>query len=383
MKLRNIFNFFTKKTTYQALGSDESFSYNEDLYKHLLTRASIDVIARNVAKLNVKHIVETDGSKKTINSNIEYLLKFRPNTYMNSYSFKHKIISELLLNNNSFIYVERDIDDNAIALIPLSKGFYELQQINNDFYLKFNSAQGEIVKHISNFIHLKNFFTTKDFMGDDNMPLRTGVNMYQEMKEVNLKGAKLASSLRGVLKTTGAKFPADMEKQKADFIQSFTGSSGFGALDGTLDFEELKLNPLLINTLHLKNMEDEIFSNFGVNWDILLSKYDENTWNAFYENVIVPIAIQLSQEFTYLLFKPSELKYGNQIIFEANKIEYASNDTKIKMVEKLNNAFTINEMRDWWNKEAIKDGDVRMQDLNHISSDIANEYQMAKMFGND
>jgi hypothetical protein len=41
----------------------------------------------------------------------------------------------------------------------------------------------------------------------------------------------------------------------------------------------------------------------------------------------------------------------------------------------MNNYLTINEVRKIFNLDPLEDGDVRLQDLNHISSDIADDYQ--------
>ena len=53
-------------------------------------------------------------------------------------------------------------------------------------------------------------------------------------------------------------------------------------------------------------------------------------------------------------------------------------NTKISLVEKANNLMTIDELREVFNLEPLPDGkgQVIMQDLNHIDSDIANNYQV-------
>ena len=49
---------------------------------------------------------------------------------------------------------------------------------------------------------------------------------------------------------------------------------------------------------------------------------------SFYENVIEPIAIQLSYEFTFKLLTPREIGYGNRIDFVANLLQYATLQTR-------------------------------------------------------
>ena len=84
-------------------------------------------------------------------------------------------------------------------------------------------------------------------------------------------------------------------------------------------------------------------------------------------------------EFSNKLFTPTEKSFGNEIVFEANRLQYASNTTKIELIKNANNIMTINELREIFNLPPVADGEKILQDLNHIDSNIANEYQT----GND
>ena len=95
----------------------------------------------------------------------------------------------------------------------------------------------------------------------------------------------------------------------------------------------------------------------------------------FYESVLEPISIQLALEMTYKILTPGQRGFGNKIVFEAQRLQYASNKTKIEIASKLNNYFTKNEIREIFNLAPVEDGDIFLQDLNHVSSDIADDYQ--------
>ena len=53
-------------------------------------------------------------------------------------------------------------------------------------------------------------------------------------------------------------------------------------------------------------IEESVFSYFGINKDILQNKFNEDTWNAFYEGEVETFAIQLSQAITNMLFTPKK-----------------------------------------------------------------------------
>ena len=111
-----------------------------------------------------------------------------------------------------------------------------------------------------------------------------------------------------------------------------------------------------------------------------MSKYTENEWNAFYESVIEPIAVQLSLEFTSKIFTDRERGFGNEIIFTANRLQYASATTKIALLRDLMpyGLLTINEGREVFNLPPVEDGDKRVQTLNVVDADKANKYQLGE-----
>ena len=91
----------------------------------------------------------------------------------------------------------------------------------------------------------------------------------------------------------------------------------------------------------------------------------------------------MSLEFTNKIFTPTEKYFGNEIVFESNRLQYVSNNTKINLLRYANNIMTINELREIFNLAPRDDGDKIMQDLNHIDSDIANDYQSGDDNQND
>jgi hypothetical protein len=128
-----------------------------------------------------------------------------------------------------------------------------------------------------------------------------------------------------------------------------------------------------------------VFNYFGVNDKIVQNSYDEDGWNAFYSSVIEPIAIQLSDAFTQMVFSAKERAFDNKIVFSANRLTFASNTTKTNMARDLIplGLFTINEMRDIMELEPVEGGDVRYTTLNIINADIADEYQLDRRKGDE
>ena len=97
----------------------------------------------------------------------------------------------------------------------------------------------------------------------------------------------------------------------------------------------------------------------GTDMDILQNKFDENTWNAYYEGKIEPFAIQLSLVMTNMSFTERERACGNAIFFSANRLQYASNATKLSVSTQLFDRALLNRngVMDIWNMAHVEDGE--------------------------
>lgn len=356
-------------------------NYDKDLYNTTQIRVCIDAIARNAGKLSPKHIRSTTREYKQLNNNIARLLSEQPNEVDNAYSFYYKIVSQLYLTNNSFVYIARDVDGVPVGLYPINPKECKLLEYKGNVYIKFTFGRGKsyIASLKDDVIHLKRFYCENDIFGGSNDTLVRTMSIKHIMREGLINAIKTTSSIRGILKTTKAMLkPEDIKATRDQFVEDFVegnNGSGIGGIDATTDFIPVNLSPVTASSEQIEEIDNEILNYFGLSKEILQSDYDEDKWNAFYQSVLEPLAVQMGLEFTIKLFTLTERYHGNKIVFEANRLEYASNKTKIDIARYLNNYMTINEIRKIFNLEPMEDGDVRLQDLNHISSDIVDDYQ--------
>ena len=82
----------------------------------------------------------------------------------------------------------------------------------------------------------------------------------------------------------------------------------------------------------MEQIKSNVFDYFGCNEAIIQNTYNEDQWNAYYEGCIEPIAIQLSQVMTCMIFTNKEIAAGNQVIFTSDWLQYASNKTKKEVI---------------------------------------------------
>lgn len=357
-------------------------NYDGQIYDNPTVRACIDTIARNAAKLNPKHIRSTDKNYKILNEDIYRIIAEQPNEIMNAYDFYYKIFSELYLNNNVFVYIMRDENLKVIGLYPILFNQADFVEYQNQIYVKFRFGTGKIrTVAYNDLIHLRRFFCKNDILGGSNLPVVSALSFQHILKEGIINAIKITMSIKGYLKSTKSMLsPKDAKKLRDNFIKDFVSddnSSGIGALDATTDFKEVNLDPTVASDAQMTDNKNEILDYFNLNENIIQSKYSEDEWNAFYESVLEPLGIQVGMEFTNKIFTYGERYHGNKIIFEANRLQYASNKTKIEVARYLNNYLYIDEIREILNLAPLPNGEGQklMQDLNHINSNIADTYQ--------
>ena len=364
-------------------------TYKGDFHNDPDVRACIDAIARNGAKMHPTHIrnymkQNEDGTyspkMENVKGNLYKILAKQPNEIQNAYKFYYQVLTELELNNNAIVYIRRNSDLKVEGLYPIefsTATFYEYQ---GKLWIKFKFGRSkERFVPYDSCIHLTRFTSKDGMFGGSNLPLTKVLSIKHILDEGMINAIKTTQSIKGVLKSTKAMLkPEDVKKMRDQFVQDFIDKgdkSGIGGLDATTEFTPVKIEPTTASDSQAKHIDDKVLNYFGVSETIIQSKYSEDEWNAFYESVLEPIMLQMSLEFSNKLFTPTEKGFGNEIIFESNRLQYASNKTKIELLRYANNIMTVNELREVFNLSPREDGDVIMQDLNHIDSSIANEYQ--------
>ena len=116
-------------------------SFGHNAYASDVVRAAIHSIASNAAKLKPKHVRRVEGQVSYVNSNVERLLQVRPNEFMNSYDFLYKVITQLYMKNNAFIFMMTD-GLNVTGFYPVNASAVELLETpSGEEYAKFQCRQ--------------------------------------------------------------------------------------------------------------------------------------------------------------------------------------------------------------------------------------------------
>lgn len=380
----------TIQPQYKMLNSYEAqfTTLSGDTYDSKCARQCIDRIATHAAKLLPKHI---KGSiSNNIKGDINYLLSVQPNPLMDTYNFIYKTVSILENDNNAFVFIARDETDFITGFYPvLAQNYFLFEDAAGNLFLKFKFINGqEYFLLYTDLIHLRKFYNKHDIFGTNNKVLQTDLETAHTANEGISNAIKTTANLKGILKYNAVLKQKDIEESKNAFVRDFLNlenESGIAAMDSKAEFQKINMEPITLDSEQLKQVNYNIFDYYGISESIIRNDYTFEQWNAFYEGVIEPLAMQLSNVFTIKIFNKESIKRGNKIVFTANRLQYASLTDKTNLLKVVIPAGVIktDEIREVLDFAPLggEEGERIVQSLNNIDKEIANEYQGGKNNG--
>ena len=346
-----------KQARWKELGAyTAQFSpFGTDMYKSDLIRDCLRPLAEHTSKANAV----------CTNKTIEKILNVSPNLYMNGKDFLYKTRTILELKNTAFIYIERDDKAQVRGFYPVPYISYEGIDYAGRLYIKFTfagDAARELVLPWADLAVLRKDYNKSDIGGDDNSPIISTLELDNTAKQGIGNAVKSTANLRGILKSTKAMLKReDIQRMKEEFVNDYmnlNNEGGIASLDATQDFTPITMSPTVTNAATLKEFRENVFRYFGVNDAIIMSNYTEEQMEAFYTARIEPFLVAISTELTRKIFTERELGFGNNVVYASNRMNYASNNTKLSMIQLVDRGImSPNELRAIFNLPPYDGGD--------------------------
>lgn len=328
-----------RTSTYLQMLNNYNPTFNTtstDLYENKVARLCIDRIATHCAKMIPKHIKGSLNNE--VNLSINQLLQHRPNPLMNTYDFIYKIISNLYTESNAFVYIQKQ-DGLIKAFYPILATSYQLfQNPKGEIYLQFVFINGQTyyIPYLD-LIHLRLFYNKHDIFGTDSKVLHTDLQTTLTASEGIANAIRTSNNLKGILKFTNTMLKEkDIKASKDAFVRDYLNlenTSGIASLDAKAEFQEVNIKPITLDKAQLEQVNYNVYDYFGISEKIVRNDFTDDQWNAFYEGVIEPRAMQLGYEFTNKIFSDLAIREGNKIVFTTNRLQYQSLDKKKKILE--------------------------------------------------
>ena len=333
-------------------------TYEGGVYEMELTRAAIHAIATQCSKLKpeIRGTAYKELGKK---------LQFKPNTFMDTTKFLYRLATILCVQNTAFIVPIMDETGEYITgYYPILPSMCEVVEYQGEPWLRYTFSTGQKAAIEFSRVGIMTQFQYKnDIFGENNAALYPTMQLMHTQNQGIIEGVKNSANIRFLAKLTGLFKPSDIAAERKRFTEenlSAENNSGVLIFDNKYaDVKQIVSRPFIVDSSQVEHIKNNVFSYFGVNEKILQNSFTEDEWNAFYEGKIEPFAIQLSLVMTNMTFTEREIAFGNQILFTANRLQYASNKSKLDIVVQLfdRGMLTRNEGREIFNMSPLPDGD--------------------------
>lgn len=342
-------------------------TYEGGLYEMELTRAAIHSFATHVSKLKP----EVNGSQI-----LQLNLQNMPNNLMDTKKYLYRLATGYMVDNTVFIAPIEDKKGNTIGFYPCILEKSELIKVNNTTYLRYTmNDQNKFAIELDRVGILNQMQYRDELFGESNNVMKPTMELIHTNNEGIKEGVKNSAAIRFLAKLANSYKADDITAERERFIkENLSTKNNGGVMLFDQKYEEIKQitsNPYTVDPKQMEQIRDNVFDYFGTNESILRNKFNSSEWNAYYEGKIEPFAIEMSLVHTNMAFLPEQIARGEKIMFTANRMQYLSNDEKLKTVTQLmdRGMITLNDGREIFNMSPLPNGDVRYIRLEYTDAD--------------
>lgn len=344
--------YFKTLTAYQPVYT----TYRGGLYEMALTRAAISAFARHCSKLHLELVGD-------FRPELAPVLGQQPNPWMDASKFIARLATIYQVQNNAFIVPVEDAAGRLVGYYPVLPQQTIIREYGGAPYLQYEFWGGQrAAVELSRAGLLTQHQYEDDFFGADNRPMLPTLQVMQTQDEGIVNGIKNATTIRFLARLAANLKQKDIDAERKRFAKDNLEGNNTGVMmfdSKYADVKQIESTALVVNPKQQELIRENVFEYFGTNEKILTNTYTEDEWNAYYEGSIEPFAIQLSLVLTAMTFTPAEIAQGAGIIATANRLQYASNNTKLNIVTQLfdRGFLTHNMGLEIFNMPPVEDGD--------------------------
>lgn len=386
--LINVLNPSNSTTFSGEVITSSNAIYNSNVY------TCVDILSDDVAKLPIKMYRTKNGNAELeINHPVSYLLRVRPNPYMSAFAWQKLMEAHTDLWGNAYNFIEWGVDGRPKALWPLhpSATYVWVDYVSGEVYYETTLPSGEFLKlEPSNVLHFQGL-TNNGVVGISKIQaLREKLGIQQSMDKFSGSFYANGTTTRGILKVPTQINKDAKDKAREEWQNVNTGISNafkIAVLDGGMEYQNLGMP--------LKDAEFIESMKFGI-LEVAkifkvpphkLGQLDRATFSNiesqsmdYVKNVLQPRITNREQELNYKLLLPSEQKRMYIKVDMSSELR-GDSAARVAYYEAMvgMGAMSLNEVRSSEDMDSMgPQGDIHRVDLNHVSIDIADDYQKAK-----
>lgn len=336
-------------------------TFEGGVYEVMQTRAAIHAFATHISKLKPEIV----GSR---NEKLARMLSHKPNPYMNTSQFLYRVATIYAATNNAFIVPLYGPDYQTITgYYPLCPERVEIVQVQGKPYLRYTFANGQrAAVELENAGVLTQMQFRNDFFGDSNVGvIDPTLKLIDIQNQGIIQAIKNGATLRFIAKLAQALKDSTIREERARLREenlSAENTGGIFLVDAKYsDVKQIDSKAFVVDAEQMKIINENVYNYFGVNEAILQNKFNEEQFNAWYEGKLEPFIVQLGLALTNMTFSDHEIAFGNEIMFSANRLQYASTNSKLLVSQQLfdRGILSQNDVCDIWQLPHIEGGDKR------------------------
>ena len=336
-------------------------TFEGGVYEVMQTRAAIHAFATHISKLKP----EVVGSR---NERLARILSHKPNPYMTTSQFLYRVATIYAATNNAFIVPIYGLDYETITgYYPLCPDRVEVVTVRGTPYLRYTFANGQrAAVELERAAVLTQMQFKNDFFGDSNAGvIDPTLQMIDIQNQGIIQGIKNGASLRFIAKLAQSLKDSTIREERARLREenlSAENNAGVFLVDAKYsDVKQIDSKPFIVDADQMKIINENVYNYFGVNESILQNKFTEEEFNAWYEGKLEPFVVQLGLALTNMTFSEHEIAFGNEIMFSANRLQYASTASKLQVSQQLfdRGILSQNDVCDIWQLPHVEGGDRR------------------------
>ncbi len=390
-----------KKVMYQSWLTDSQaiFStFGNNIYLSDFVNNAIERVASEIAKIEIKSIVQKDDILQIQNDDITRLFRFKPNPLQTTSDFLSNVEWLRRKNCNAFIYPQYVIitlpDGRQFkkytAFYPLKPSAVYIGVNNGDAWeirMDFEDGSSYTLPY-SELIHMKWRRGANTVIGGgDDYGNTNDYDIIRTIDSLDKTIQGLPKSIEASLQIKGvysAKTLADqnkLNKIREDFEDHITVSkSGMVATDLGGEFTPVNISPPQISHTALNFLKSVLQERYGVSAAILSGDYKGEQHSAFYQTAIEEFVVQFEQAMTACLFSVREQDVGHRIKCYYSKVNYMATQDKMNLagLAKETGIMTLNQINEMFGIEPFPEGNRRLQSLNYVNIKDIDSYQKSK-----
>ena len=330
-------------------------TWDGQMYESELIRAVVDAKARHIAKLSV-----TFDSK--IKAHLKAATRSGANPWQTWPQMLYRTSTILDMCNNCPIVPVLDEFDRTVGFFPVLPTSCELVESNGKVYMRYTFKGGQRAAiEFDRVALLTRHQFRDDIFGESNNALDATLALLDMQRQGIEEGVRNSATFRFMARLDNFAKPEDIAKERARFNKDNLQGESNGILlfpNTYKDIQQVETSAYNVDPAQTKLIRENVFNYFGCNDKVLQSSAMGDELDAFFAGSIEPLAIQLSDGLTRMVYTPEEIRAGSKVLVTANRLQYMSMSDKISFAQGMTDRgmLKIDEVRELFGYSALPDG---------------------------